>query len=103
DDALGEQKRPRELDLEHAMPHGLVELGDGHAIVAARIGGVVDEHVDAPEGCHATIDEILDRLGAAHVADPRHRAPAALADLLRDRESTRLNSSHTVISYAVFC
>src|SRR5260221_5313539 len=25
------------------------------------------------------------------------------ADLQRDRKSTRLNSSHTVISYAVFC
>src|SRR5438034_2579583 len=29
---------------------------------------------------------------------PRLRPPAA-----RDRKSTRLNSSHTVISYAVFC
>src|SRR5438034_7088345 len=28
---------------------------------------------------------------------------AALGDLRRDRKSTRLNSSHTVISYAVFC
>src|SRR5256885_7666790 len=26
-----------------------------------------------------------------------------LADVLRDRKSTRLNSSHLVISYAVFC
>src|SRR5438034_3176875 len=32
------------------------------------------------------------------------RARAAARDLLRrDRKSTRLNSSHTVISYAVFC
>src|SRR5438132_9064335 len=28
---------------------------------------------------------------------------ALLAALIRDRKSTRLNSSHTVISYAVFC
>src|SRR5438132_8209060 len=28
---------------------------------------------------------------------------AAVADLSTDRKSTRLNSSHTVISYAVFC
>src|SRR5260221_9761265 len=27
----------------------------------------------------------------------------ALIHFLRDRKSTRLNSSHTVISYAVFC
>src|SRR2546426_8304816 len=36
----------------------------------------------------------------ARAADQRHpyRRPAA-----RDRKSTRLNSSHLVISYAVFC
>src|SRR5437588_1327826 len=28
---------------------------------------------------------------------------ATYADARRDRKSTRLNSSHTVISYAVFC
>src|SRR5438034_6028718 len=28
---------------------------------------------------------------------------AAAAGAVRDRKSTRLNSSHTVISYAVFC
>src|SRR5438132_8271792 len=31
------------------------------------------------------------------------RHAAAGPDRLRDRKSTRLNSSHTVISYAVFC
>src|SRR4051812_49947575 len=33
----------------------------------------------------------------AHVADVRRRVPGA------DRKSTRLNSSHMSISYAVFC
>src|SRR5438132_6079940 len=35
----------------------------------------------------------------------RHIAPSAeeTVQMLRDRKSTRLNSSHTVISYAVFC
>src|SRR2546427_4757608 len=33
---------------------------------------------------------------------PRHR-PLAPEILLRDRKSTRLNSSHSQISYAVFC
>src|SRR5258708_18236016 len=32
----------------------------------------------------------------AAMADPLHRG-------LRDRKSTRLNSSHQIISYAVFC
>src|SRR5438132_9651809 len=31
------------------------------------------------------------------------RRPAARGHRRRDRKSTRLNSSHTVISYAVFC
>src|SRR5436853_5011844 len=39
-------------------------------------------------------------------AQPRRRAPpraAARAPASRDRKSTRLNSSHLGISYAVFC
>src|SRR2546427_1499522 len=37
-------------------------------------------------------------------ARPRQRRQEALAaDGLRDRKSTRLNSSHSQISYAVFC
>src|SRR5258708_14663585 len=30
-------------------------------------------------------------------------APAKITDLTPDRKSTRLNSSHQIISYAVFC
>src|SRR3712207_7238328 len=49
------------------------------------------------------------RLRAAHrlpvaereEADPRHRHDGIPRD--RDRKSTRLNSSHANISYAVFC
>src|SRR5438034_7664321 len=36
------------------------------------------------------------RTGRLRPRDRRHRPP-------EDRKSTRLNSSHTVISYAVFC
>src|SRR2546421_9592815 len=32
-----------------------------------------------------------------------HRVPASAAGVSRDRKSTRLNSSHDQISYAVFC
>src|SRR5438034_8425570 len=31
------------------------------------------------------------------------RISQVISNLLKDRKSTRLNSSHTVISYAVFC
>src|SRR5437773_4057194 len=34
---------------------------------------------------------------------PRTRAPAVHAAFSADRKSTRLNSSHITISYAVFC
>src|SRR5207249_6896114 len=39
------------------------------------------------------------------IAQLRHLEPAAVAVLTRDldRKSTRLNSSHVSISYAVFC
>src|SRR5437763_9942188 len=41
---------------------------------------------------------------AADVLDPRHAGRRALGGALRrDRKSTRLNSSHRCISYAVFC
>src|SRR5438034_10468065 len=36
------------------------------------------------------------------IADDGHRAGDVVEEV-RDRKSTRLNSSHTVISYAVFC
>src|SRR5260221_3613490 len=47
----------------------------------------------------------LDRLGRKelrHQVQPTIIEPEPIQDH-RDRKSTRLNSSHTVISYAVFC
>src|SRR2546430_6947097 len=44
------------------------------------------------------------RLVVAHLAGLQVRAPAAqLRGATGDRKSTRLNSSHSQISYAVFC
>src|SRR3712207_8450224 len=42
---------------------------------------------------------------AGRVAPPfvRHLAEQAVLEVHRDRKSTRLNSSHANISYAVFC
>src|SRR5215204_6658374 len=58
-----------------------------------RHAGVVDEDLAdlAPADQH--LGQSLGR-----VAEARPRTPGQ-----RDRKSTRLNSSHTVISYAVFC
>src|SRR5438132_9525643 len=69
-------------------------------------------------------EELLDRISLLRVRDhpvpdalpgrvrvaPEHQGPDGRVDFeelrarrVRDRKSTRLNSSHTVISYAVFC
>src|SRR3712207_7416648 len=58
-------------------------------------------HVDRLQGLHRGAD-------AAHARAVRHRGdkPVPLivtAQELLDRKSTRLNSSHANISYAVFC
>src|SRR5688572_32142719 len=46
----------------------------------------------------------LDRRQHARPDDERtHVAPAVIDRALQDRKSTRLNSSHSQISYAVFC
>src|SRR2546426_8509653 len=42
-------------------------------------------------------------LRPAVVSTPAPAAPAVNAPAVGDRKSTRLNSSHLVISYAVFC
>src|SRR3712207_6872772 len=39
--------------------------------------------------------------GASHVVD--YRQQDVVAEVRKDRKSTRLNSSHANISYAVFC
>src|SRR5260221_1792417 len=45
----------------------------------------------------------LRRLGSAGQFHHRNVQPRFGGNDRRDRKSTRLNSSHTVISYAVFC
>src|SRR2546422_2924959 len=53
-------------------------------------------------------DQLLQRflpdvVGEVPLHDRRRRLPLPEARQLRDRKSTRLNSSHGYISYAVFC
>src|SRR5256885_5986966 len=56
---------------------------------------------------YTTLFRSLDDLGVDHEAVRVLHADQVLADEARvaaiDRKSTRLNSSHLVISYAVFC
>src|SRR3712207_8530494 len=64
---------------------------------------LVDLHVAEAGGDVAEVDQRIGeaREVAVQAADQRDRAGAGLR--LGDRKSTRLNSSHANISYAVFC
>src|SRR5205807_9029910 len=63
-------------------------------IVAPVLPGVTDD-----------LPRLEALFGAARDAGARflHAGPLRLYPAIRDRKSTRLNSSHLVISYAVFC
>src|SRR5947207_7722650 len=73
---------------------------------AAELREILDYHLyryhvlDEPEISDAEYDRLYDELVAIEEANPE----LVTADSpTQDRKSTRLNSSHTVISYAVFC
>src|SRR5438034_6638641 len=65
-----------------------------HALGAKRATG------DACRDVHDVVDHVRERLDVFH-APIRFNGNIQLGSI--DRKSTRLNSSHTVISYAVFC
>src|SRR5258708_9140191 len=58
-----------------------------------------------PQHTRVLVNELLGTRLAARLGLPT--TPVAIIsvseDLIRDRKSTRLNSSHQIISYAVFC
>src|SRR3712207_7141625 len=62
-----------------------------------RSGATARVHAQGPDGA-GTVDHITwrPRVGQSHVTSRTRAGP-------RDRKSTRLNSSHANISYAVFC
>src|SRR5690606_41497867 len=69
-----------------------------------RLAGAREVYPDAP--VHAASGSLIDEglaAGRAILADPRDRPTAVIAQSDLDRKSTRLNSSHVKISYAVFC
>src|SRR5690625_6292701 len=52
------------------------------------------------ESFKSTLDEVRDADILLHVVDASGRM---IEEYIEDRKSTRLNSSHVAISYAVFC
>src|SRR3712207_7070056 len=69
-------------------------LVDRHRGVEAILADAHPDHDDARED-RRVLDDALDHARDAHALE-HDREP-------RDRKSTRLNSSHANISYAVFC
>src|SRR5947208_12446474 len=79
--------------------------------VATEVVGA--EHVHAarramrPGWLEAIADVLLDRVPGAEPRGPErggeHERDDDETEQRRDRKSTRLNSSHQIISYAVFC
>src|SRR3712207_7338253 len=65
----------------------------------ARHAAVEDAVVGAADRPHVA----LRRRGEGRRPHPARHAPHVEAERLQDRKSTRLNSSHANISYAVFC
>src|SRR5438132_7970462 len=71
-----------------------------HDALPISAGDLVSPRAEAPRPrAHARSA----RPPSGHDATPRGRRPTRLSAHESDRKSTRLNSSHTVISYAVFC
>src|SRR5690606_41579412 len=74
-------------------PSAVGPVGNSNAAIAVLAGGnfVVATSGVAPEARILSISGLVDTI------------PISAATDLRDRKSTRLNSSHVKISYAVFC
>src|SRR5256885_12778615 len=85
---------------------------------ALRVGRMKDEHQNVIEitslikrnNCGKSLDiarMARDMMGGNGISDEfgvaRHLVNLEVVNTYEDRKSTRLNSSHLVISYAVFC
>src|SRR3712207_8038900 len=55
------------------------------------------------EGCHGNVKQHLRNATPVSINALRAQVDRGFARLRQDRKSTRLNSSHANISYAVFC
>src|SRR5207253_11179978 len=91
-----------ERGLQRALAKILLEVGGVVDLLEERdipVHGVL-RHVWGPEdpAQHQVV-----HVRAQGLLDGRDLLPLADGDARRDRKSTRLNSSHVAISYAVFC
>src|SRR2546422_4141764 len=91
------------LSLHDALPistHTTAELPSGEVRSAAAGRATADQSLVCKECKHGPAHRVRPRPG--HRAQQPSRG-SSLPHVERDRKSTRLNSSHGYISYAVFC
>src|SRR5438874_8737216 len=96
------QARTKPVVIHSRLPHGAAP---------AEIDRLVREYVARGESLYAVDAQKLEELhpdliitqDLCHVCAASPDDLANVAQVLRDRKSTRLNSSHVEISYAVFC
>src|SRR5256886_16098494 len=105
-----------QADLKTFAALGVYGLSGLTAITAQNTRGVRAVHELPPELVEAQIDAVLEDIGA-DAAKTGMLSSAAIIEVVArcvsrwnlrlvvdpDRKSTRLNSSHSQISYAVFC
>src|SRR3712207_8223934 len=86
------------LSLHDALP---ISLGTGHRQTQATRLVSGRRHDEQPGGRFRLLPNLVETHLAQDAQHGAHRVKSA--ESLRDRKSTRLNSSHANISYAVFC
>src|SRR5439155_10036830 len=99
------------LFRKHTAPpsHSPLSLHDALPISplrwAAYPGGAAVGRGADPPAVHRILSSCLDEGIKVHGSKPNELADLEVADasFKQDRKSTRLNSSHVAISYAVFC
>src|SRR3712207_7808585 len=80
----------RSVNVRDEAPRKFLQAGERHVVE----DGLVEHEAEALAVFGDEADALLDGVGRAADFDPLP---------LEDRKSTRLNSSHANISYAVFC
>src|SRR2546427_8391890 len=80
-----------------------LELHDAALDLVDLLGHRVDLHPDAGRRLVHEVDRLVGQEAVGDVAVREHGRGDECSVLDLDRKSTRLNSSHSQISYAVFC
>src|SRR5690606_40134469 len=98
-------RRAAEREAERHRVKSRVDRGIAEAIGTQRVQrGMVDPYFNQlGRALNAELETIPESLGTPDMLKQLAEGYAKQARMVGDRKSTRLNSSHVKISYAVFC